>query len=89
MVGRTTVGRMAAAAAVAGNLMVETGCTAACRPHRAGVYVPAQGPRHPSKWLGGRNSSELAGCNNNNWLAGRIKNWIARFVASEFQRSNH
>ena len=34
---------MAAAAAVAGNLIMETGCTAACRPQRAGVYVPAQG----------------------------------------------
>ena len=56
-----TVGKMAAVAAVAGKLMVEAGCTAARRPKRVGVYVPAQGPRHPSSWLAGRSSSWLAG----------------------------
>ena len=63
------VGRMAAAAVV-GQLMVETGCTAAWRPQRAGVYIPARGPRHPNSWLAGRKNKLLAG-RNNSWMANR------------------
>ena len=40
--GTMAAGRMAAAAAGAGKMMVETGCTAARRPQRVGVYVPSK-----------------------------------------------
>ena len=50
--GRVTVGRMAAAAAMPGSLMMEPGCTPTSRLQRARVYVPLRAPSIQSVGLG-------------------------------------
>ena len=81
-IGRMTAGRMAAAAAVAGKLMVEAGCTASCRPQTAGVYVPAQARPPGIQAVGLTAAAAAVG------IAGRSSSMLAS-VSRQFRGSSH